>query len=149
MGTITIITPRDVYGNTIGGGGGGVSGNPGGNTTQIQFNDGGIFSGANTFLYDKANGTVLLTSDLKLYNSSGKEWILSANTKYTANIGNGTDVVYSFNHDINKSNIITIVTENASGNVVYPDIKSNNNYTVVSFVSAPSANQYNLTVLGI
>lgn len=147
MGTVTIINPSAVYSNTIGSGGG-VSGNPGGSSSQLQFNDNGIFGGANNFTYDKTTGMIMFNGDLKLYNSN-KEWSLNANTKFTANIGNGTNTVYSINHNINKNNIITIVTENATGNTVYPDIKNNSNYTIVSFTAAPTANQYNITIIGI
>jgi hypothetical protein len=43
----------------IGGGGGG-GGSPGGNDTNIQFNDGGNFGGEDTFTFDKTTTTVTL-----------------------------------------------------------------------------------------
>jgi hypothetical protein len=69
---------------------------------------------------------------------------------YTANIGNGTATSYSINHNLNTPNIIiSMVKENSSGNVVYPDIvQTNSNYTQITFVSAPTTNQYSIIILG-
>lgn len=47
---------------------GGGSGTPGGSDTQVQFNDGGAFSGSSGLVYDKATGTLTAT---KVVASSG------------------------------------------------------------------------------
>jgi hypothetical protein len=37
---------------------------PGGNSTQIQFNDNGVFGGSDKFTFDKNTGNVVVTNDL-------------------------------------------------------------------------------------
>jgi hypothetical protein len=41
-----------------------IASEPGGNSTQIQFNDNGVFGGSDKFTFDKNTGNVVVTNDL-------------------------------------------------------------------------------------
>ena len=43
---------------------------PGGNTTDIQFNDSGSLGGSDAFTFDKTSNTISVTGNIKLLNSS-------------------------------------------------------------------------------
>ena len=101
-------------------------------------------------------GTLIVTGGVGVSGNVNISDTLSANniniqnTKFTANIGNGSNTVYSITHNLNKTNIISMVLENSTGNIVYPDIVySNSNVIQVSFVSAPSSNQYSINLIGL
>lgn len=68
---------------------------------------------------------------------------------YSANIGNSSANTFTVTHSLGKENVTVSVRENSSGYYVYPDIKySSTNAVIVEFVSAPTANQYKVIVLG-
>ncbi len=100
--------------------------------------------------FNPSTGLVVTNGNISVIGNISANSINIDNTKYTANIGDGVNTVYSINHNMNKNNIISIVLENASGNVVYPDIVYiNSNVIQVSFVSAPSSNQYSINLIGL
>lgn len=67
----------------------------------------------------------------------------------TANIGDGSNTAYNVAHNLNTSNVIVVVTENATGYVVYPDVDvlDANNANII-FYTAPSSSAYKVTVYG-
>lgn len=70
-------------------------------------------------------------------------------TGYSIAIGDGSNTTYNVNHSLNIKSVYTSVKDNASGYFVYPDIYfANANAVTLYFVTAPSANQYNVAVLG-
>lgn len=72
-----------------------------------------------------------------------------AGSTFSGTIGDGTNTKYQVVHNLNKTNIITVVRETASGNIVYPSLQySNTNQMNVTFVSAPATNFYTVSILG-
>lgn len=68
---------------------------------------------------------------------------------YSASIGDNSATVFTVTHNLNKSNIFVTVRENPTGSFVYPDIfYSSSNVLALTFVSAPTTNQYLVSVLG-
>lgn len=73
----------------------------------------------------------------------------AAINKYTANIGNGSDMTFTITHNLASSDIYVSVREVSSGYFVYPDIKYNSaNAIAVEFSIVPSSNQYYVSVIG-
>jgi hypothetical protein len=96
-----------------------------------------------------ANDKLDIFGNLRL-TSANNFSVFKPNMIYTTNIGNGSLTSITVNHMLNSNNIITAVKENSSGNVVYPDIRhTNTNFTIFSFVSAPTANQYSISMFGL
>lgn len=70
--------------------------------------------------------------------------------KYSANIGNTTGTSFTLTHNLNKVDVFVAVRENSSGYFAYPDIKYvNSNSVTLEFASAPTANQYYVSILGV
>jgi hypothetical protein len=69
---------------------------------------------------------------------------------YSATIGNGSATSFTVTHNLNVTNDSFVsVREVSSGYYVYPDVKYvNANSVLVEFVSAPTTNQYRVTVAG-
>lgn len=68
----------------------------------------------------------------------------------TTNVGNGTSTSYTFTHNLNRATVQVVVKENSTGYLVYPDIDVvSANAVVLEFASAPTTNQYAVTVVGI
>lgn len=68
---------------------------------------------------------------------------------FTSNVGNSSANSFSVAHGMNKYNIFVAVRENSTGYFVYPDIRyTNANTIVLEFNTAPSSNQYLVSVLG-
>jgi hypothetical protein len=67
----------------------------------------------------------------------------------TVNIGDGSSTSYNVAHQLNTSNVIIVVTENATGYVVYPDVDilDLNNVNII-FYTAPSSSAYKVSVYG-
>jgi hypothetical protein len=64
---------------------GGGSGSPGGATTQVQFNDAGVFGGAAGIVYDKTTQKVTLTSQDTLFNHNGASKQIQVNKNAAGN----------------------------------------------------------------
>jgi hypothetical protein len=70
-------------------------------------------------------------------------------TAFSANVGDATNTSYTITHNLNKTNIFATIREQASGYLVYPDIQYNNsNSIILTFSSAPTANQYFASIIG-
>ena len=68
----------------------------------------------------------------------------------TINVGNGTSTSLTFTHNLNRATVQVVVKENATGYLVYPDIDViSANAVTLEFASAPTLNQYAVTVVGI
>jgi cytoskeletal protein CcmA (bactofilin family) len=68
---------------------------------------------------------------------------------FTSNVGNASANSFTITHNLNKEDIFVTVREYSSGYLVYPDIKyANANAIILDFVSAPTANQYRVSVFG-
>ena len=120
-------------------GGGGGNGAPGGSTTQVQFNDGGVFAGDSGLTYAKATDTLTVTgnvvggnirtNNLQYSNGSPYQFTTNAagsNTQVQFNDGNvfGSSTNFTFNKNTN-----TLSATNISGTLT-------------------TANQPNITGLG-
>ncbi|MFJ8515322.1 hypothetical protein [Lysinibacillus xylanilyticus] len=70
--------------------------------------------------------------------------------KYVASIGNGTATTFTVTHNLNTQDVTVTIREMASPyNVVFADLQVTNvNAITVLFGSAPTANQYRVTVTG-
>lgn len=139
-------------------------------TLSFEGNTGQLFS-----ITDSMSGTIFSVNDIsgipsievldtglvKLaeYGGNVKVWgglSLSKNSveygfkPYYTTIGNGSATSISINHRLSSNNIIVTVKETATGNVVYPDIvQTNTNYMLLTFVTAPTANQYTVSIIGM
>lgn len=139
-------------------------------TISFEGNTGQLFS-----IVDSMSGTLFSVNDIsgipsievldtglvKLAEYGGKvkvwgELSLTKNSveygfkPYYATIGDGTATSISVNHALNSNNIIITVKETATGNIVYPDIiQTNANYMLLSFVTAPTTNQYSISLVGL
>lgn len=70
-------------------------------------------------------------------------------SSYSASIGNGSATVFALTHSLGKTNIIISVRENPTGAYVYPDIDYiSSNIATITFASAPSSDQYFVSILG-
>ena len=68
---------------------------------------------------------------------------------YSDNVGNSVSNTFTINHGLNKEFVNPVVRENSSGYYVYPDMRYVDlNTIILEFVSAPSANQYKVIVVG-
>lgn len=75
---------------------------------------------------------------------------LGATTKYSANVGNGSDTTITITHNLGTRDVVVSVHE-ASGSYerVYPDIQHATTNTVdLVFASAPTSNQYRVVIIG-
>jgi hypothetical protein len=130
-----ILSSSNTTGSLIVTGGAGISGNVYANSVYTTTTTGAIY-----------------TDNLR-YASNGTSWALggggSSISTYSANVGNGSNTIFNITHNLSKNNIVTTVRENTSGNVVYPSIKITGTNTInLSFVSAPSANFYLVSIMG-
>lgn len=105
----------------------------------------------NTISSANADGHIVLSP-----NGSGKvkigEQEISASgiSTYSVLIGDGTNTTYTVTHNLNTSNdTYVVVRDTATNYYVYPDIVYvNSNSLNVIFVSAPTSNQYRVSVIG-
>lgn len=72
-------------------------------------------------------------------------------SEYSALIGNGSSTSFTVNHALSADiDVFVTVREVSSGEYVHPDIKyQDSNNVVIEFASAPTNNQYKVTVLGV
>lgn len=69
--------------------------------------------------------------------------------KYVANIGNGSATEFALTHNLNTKDIAVGIEEVSTGEMVFADIvKTSVNAIKVLFASAPTSNQYRVTVVG-
>ena len=93
-------------------------------------------------------GTTTYTANGKTWLWDGTSWISKSST-YTATVGDGTNTSITVTHNLDKAIVIVSVRDASSGYFVYPDIKYvNSNSVILEFASAPSSNQYTVTVVG-
>lgn len=68
----------------------------------------------------------------------------------TTTVGNGSSTSFTFTHNLNRATVMVVVKETTTGYLVYPDIDVlSANAVVIEFVTAPTTNQYAVTVVGI
>lgn len=69
--------------------------------------------------------------------------------KYSANVGNGALSTFTINHALGTSDVVVALRELSSGVISYmsPTVVDSNNVSLV-FPSAPTSNQYRVTVHG-
>jgi hypothetical protein len=100
-----------------------------------------------------ANGNYGSAGQVLTTNGSATYWstptITSSVSKYSVNIGDGSNTTINVTHSLNKTDLWFTVREISSGYIVYPDIVySNANACQFIFVTAPTANQYYVSILG-
>ncbi len=70
--------------------------------------------------------------------------------KFSSNVGNASNTTFTLSHNLNRVDVFVAVRENSTGYYAYPDIKYvNSNSVILEFVTAPTANQYYVSVLGV
>ena len=68
---------------------------------------------------------------------------------YSANIGDGSSTSITVTHSLNITTTNVMVIENSSSYVVYPDIVITSvNAVTLTFVTAPTSNQYKVNIMG-
>lgn len=95
---------------------------------------------------DGTNGQVLTT------NGTGTlSWATAGSSvaTYTTTVGNGSATSITVTHNLAKNDVLVAVREVSSGYMVYPDIKySSTNAVILEFVTAPTTNQYRVSIVG-
>jgi hypothetical protein len=129
---------------------------PGGNNTEIQFNDGGNFAGSSNLSFNKTTGT--LSANNFAGNASGMFSIPAANITgsieaNTANLANTANVAVTVSNGAqpNITSVGTLTTLNVTGNIVGGNFVGNlsgiaNSATTSNTVSV--AAQPNITSVG-
>lgn len=70
--------------------------------------------------------------------------------KFSSNVGNTTGTAFTLTHNLNRVDVFVAVRENSTGYFAYPDIKYvNSNSVIIEFVTAPTTNQYYVSILGV
>ncbi len=73
----------------------------------------------------------------------------SSVSTYTTTIGNGSATSITVTHNLAKNDILVTVREVSTGYIVYPDVDiTSTNALVIEFVTAPTTNQYRVSVIG-
>lgn len=110
---------------------------------------------ANIHLESTGNTRIQYTTPNTIGIYAGGSLVFSANStsggvlKYSANVGNGTNTTFTLSHNLNRADIFVAVREISTGYFVYPDVKYvNTNSAILEFVSAPTANQYYVSIIG-
>jgi len=71
-------------------------------------------------------------------------------SKYKTLIGDGTETSFTINHNLNAASETFVTVRNDSGEYVSPDIKYvDEDNVLVEFATAPSSNQYLVSIVGI
>jgi photosystem II stability/assembly factor-like uncharacterized protein len=71
-----------------------------------------------------------------------------SSSKYTTNLGDGSNVTYPVTHSLGTRDIIAMVYSNNSNFVVYPTMSINSTNTMtVTFNTIPTTNEYRLVVM--
>lgn len=70
--------------------------------------------------------------------------------KVTAVIGDGTTTAYTIAHNLGTTNVLVIVAPHGGGaNAIFVDTEPlDSNHVTITFVAAPSASQYDVTIIG-
>jgi hypothetical protein len=69
--------------------------------------------------------------------------------KYSTVIGNNMTSSFFIRHNLGSSNIYTSVIDNNTGEMVYPNVKVEDNNTVrVSFLRSPASGEFTVVVIG-
>jgi hypothetical protein len=81
--------------------------------------------------------------------SSGGSFTINLNA-YSVLIGDGSAISYTINHNLGATNDVNVsVREIGTNYYVYPDVKYvNADSVLIEFVSAPTSNQYRVSVIG-
>jgi hypothetical protein len=81
--------------------------------------------------------------------SSGGSFTINLNA-YSVLIGDGSAISYTVNHNLGATNDVNVsVRETGTNYYVYPDVKYvNADSVLIEFVSAPTSNQYRVSVIG-
>jgi len=108
------------------------NGSPGGSNTQVQFNNGGLFGGSNTFTFSNATSTMsvgnIVTSGLVsatgniIGGNIGTVGVITATGNVTANyfLGNGSQIT----GNISGGNLITGGLVSATANIIGGNIRT-------------------------
>jgi hypothetical protein len=73
---------------------------------------------------------------------------LSPCRKFTADVGDGTTLQYTFAHGLGTADLVVLLREVATGEVVLADIVVDATNVQITFSAVPTASQYRLTVIG-
>lgn len=101
-------------------------------------------SGATSTLALPTTGTDQVISDFRLVGgSSAPAW---SARKFSKTLS-GSSTSYTLTHLLGTADLVVAVYEVATGEVVYADIVNTSTTTTVSFATAPTSNQYRVTIL--
>ena len=111
----------------------------------------GIEAGANKYIHPASHPASMITeSTTKRFVSDSEKSTWNAKTgKYVANIGNGTSTEFTLTHNLGTRDLAIGLEEVATGEMVMADIqKIDANRIKILFATAPSTNEYRVTVVG-
>lgn len=112
---------------------------------------------ANLHFESTGNNRIQYSSPNTIQIYAGGLLVFTANTTTggailgtSANVGNASNATFTVNHNLNRTNIFVSMREYSTGYFVYPDIKYvDSNNIILEFISAPTANQYYVSILGV
>lgn len=123
-----------------------------GNRLYLLSNDGDIVLGTTNLVYTQIGAGQVYTEGTGIDITSN---VISLDTavvarKTGANIGNGSATSFNVSHSLDSTDVIVLVREVAGGLAeVFPDVVITDTNTVtVSFSTAPTTNQYRVSVIG-
>lgn len=111
-------------------------------------------AGTGNFTGLLVNGTSVATSitassGVSISSTSAGAYAVRLNA-YSTTIGNGSSTSYTVTHNLNVTNDVNIIVRDTGTNYyVYPDVKYvNSNSVLIEFTSAPTSNQYRVSIIG-
>ena len=112
-----------------------------------------VGAGIVTVYYGSALTTLKQTEQCLGLANSSTDWFFSkggsGTKKGSANIGDAVATVFNIAHNLNTLDTTINLRELATGSLVLAEVQTIDVNTVrISFASAPSANQYRVTVVG-
>lgn len=99
---------------------------PGGNTTNIQFNDAGTLGGSDAFEFDKTSNTVSVTGNIKLLNSSPIQFAASSGNyvAFKAPSTIGSNVSWNLPNVVGTNG--QVLSSDGTGNLLWETIPTGN-----------------------